>query len=115
MNKIIYYFIFLCIFIRILISFLVKNLNKKYYYIVSIITFIISISFIKNYFFYKKNDIGFFKGKVWWNNYKLIHAFNYLLVSFLSYKKNDYTWYILLIDALFGSYFFYLKYFTLLL
>ena len=111
MNNIIYYFIFGCFLSRLIIAFIVKNINTKYYNYLSIIAFVIGLSFLKNFIFSKKNDSGFFKNKVWWNNYRLIHSFNYLIASYLLYIKQKYSWIILLIDAFLGLLFFFIKYY----
>ena len=106
MNKIIYYFIFGCFILRLLLSFIVKNLNIKYYYYISGLSLIIGLSFLRKIIFNKKNERGFFGNKTWWKNYRIIHSFNYLLVSFLTFKKNKHAWKILLIDAFLGLFFF---------
>ena len=63
MNNIIYYFIFGCFLSRLIIAFIVKNINTKYYNYLSIIAFVIGLSFLKNFIFSKKNDSGFLKIK----------------------------------------------------
>ena len=45
---------------------------------------------------------GFTGGKVWWNNYRPLHAVLYLLFALYAIKKKPFAWIVLLIDALIG-------------
>ena len=86
-NKILLYFIFGCFLSRIILALIAKYINSKYLPYMSLFTLIIGISFIYTTILDKK--IGFFGSKVWWNNYRLIHGFNYILFSLAAYYKNS--------------------------
>tara|TARA_Y100000389_G_scaffold155357_1_gene156000 strand:- start:2925 stop:3263 length:339 start_codon:yes stop_codon:yes gene_type:complete len=111
MNKVILYFLFLCIPSRLLLALIAKIIKPAYLPIMGILTSFISIGFLINFINYKKNSKGFFGSKVWWNNYRLVHIFNFGLFSILALLKYNKSWIILLIDALLGLIFFVNKYF----
>ena len=108
-NKIVLYFIFGCFLSRIILALIAKYINNKYLPYMSLVTLIIGISFIYTSILDKK--IGFFGSKVWWNNYRLVHSFNYILFSLAAYYKNSNSWVILLVDAFLGLLFFVNKYY----
>jgi hypothetical protein len=109
-------FLFLlgCIPTRLLlvfISYYALNTDSKYLkYILSIITFIIGISFI---IIYKKGwrKTGLETGgkEIWWNNYRPIHGSIYITFSILSIiniikpsNNLKYIWILLLLDIIVG-------------
>ncbi len=110
MNKIIYIFLFGCFVSRILIAILAKIINVNYLPIMAIFTSIISLSFLKG-FILNSPKTGFFGSEVWWQNYRILHSFNFGLFSLLAFCKNPNSWIILFIDAWFGLIFFINKYF----
>ena len=111
MNKKILNFLFLCIPSRLLLALIAKVIDPVYLPFMAILTIFISIGFFINFIKYKKNSKGFFGGKVWWNNYRLVHSFCYALFSVLASLKYNKSWIVLLIDALLGFIFFVNKYF----
>lgn len=110
MNKIIYIFLFACFTSRIAISIFAKIIDVNYLPIMAIFTSIISLGFLKG-FLLNSPKIGFFGSKVWWQNYRIIHSFNFGLFSLLAFCKNPNSWIILFIDAWLGLIFFINKYF----
>ena len=110
MNKIIYIFLFGCFVSRILIAILAKIINVNYLPIMAIFTSIISLSFLRG-FILNSPKTGFFGSKVWWQNYRILHSFNFGLFSLLAFCKNPNSWIVLFIDAWFGLIFFINKYF----
>ena len=104
-NKIKLYFIFGCFSFRLLLAYFAKITRPNYLPYLGIITFIISLMFLKN-FIYNKPKIGFFGSKVWWSNYRLIHSINYFLFTISSMYKNSNSWKILFFDAILGLLFF---------
>tara|TARA_B100001093_G_C26844233_1_gene1021996 strand:+ start:1770 stop:2108 length:339 start_codon:yes stop_codon:yes gene_type:complete len=111
MNKVLLYFIFLCFPARLALALIAKYININYLPFFAIITTIISIGFFINFIKHNPNDKGFFGNKVWWNNYRLIHSFNFALFSLQAFMKYDKAWIILLLDAFIGLFFFIFKYF----
>lgn len=117
-NNRILLFLILCIPIRLLLSYFAyylqnKNINNLYKKILinlfSIISFLIGISFLYQYYLNRK--IGFFGGEIYWSNFRLLHSFNYILFSilFLLNYKNSYL--ILLFDVILGLLLFIKNYF----
>lgn len=111
MDKTILYFIFLCFPARILLALSAKIILPKYLPIMAIFTTVISISFFINFIKYKNNDKGFFGNYVWWNNYRLVHSFNYAIFSIQAFLNYNKAWLVLLIDAIIGLIFFINKYY----
>tara|TARA_Y100000816_G_scaffold181971_1_gene131745 strand:+ start:6759 stop:7094 length:336 start_codon:yes stop_codon:yes gene_type:complete len=110
MNKILYIFLFGCFVSRILIAIVAKIINVNYLPIMAIFTSIISLSFLRG-FILNSPKTGFFGSKVWWQNYRIIHSFNFGLFSLLAFCKNPNSWIVLFIDAWLGLIFFINKYF----
>ena len=110
MNKIIYIFLFACFTSRIAISIFAKIINVNYLPIMAIFTSIISLSFLRG-FILNSPKTGFFGSKAWWQNYRILHSFNFGLFSLLAFYKNPNSWIVLFIDAWLGLIFFINKYF----
>lgn len=110
MDNIIYIFLFACIGTRIAISMIARNIPANYLPIMALFTSIISIGFLRGYLL-NTPKIGAFGNKVWWQNYRIIHSFNFGLFSILAVNKNTKAWIILFIDACLGLLFFINKYF----
>ena len=108
-NKILLYFIFGCLLSRIILVLIAKYINNKYLPYMSLFTLIIGVGFIYTSIINKK--IGFFGSKIWWNNYRLIHSFNYALFSIQAFLLYNKAWIILFIDAILGLIFFINNYF----
>ena len=107
--KIILYFLFGCMFARLLMVYIAKIININYLPYYGVITLIISVMFLKNYI----NNFpktGFFGNRVWWNNNRLIHSLLYFIFSIMAFYKNKNAWIILLLDTLFGLITFIFKY-----
>lgn len=112
MNKIIKLFLLLCLPGRLIIAYFgekVLKTNYKYYY--AILTLLIGISFLYQYLSnYRK--LGAFSQKVWWSNYRILHAFNYLFYSYLILLPNKltkYSYLTLYLDAFLGLFLFILN------
>lgn len=108
--KIILYFLFGCMFARLLMVYIAKIININYLPYYGVITLIISVMFLKNYINNYNFETGFFGNKVWWNNNRLIHSLLYFIFSIMAFYKNKKAWIVLLIDALFGLITFIFKY-----
>ena len=96
-------FIFGCIVTRLVITFYVKELDKKYLPIAGYIALVPAIGFLTIYFFnLRKTGQEVFGDKIWWNNIRPIHGILYLLFAYLAINKNKDSWKILLIDVIIG-------------
>lgn len=102
MDKVILYFLFLCIPARILLVLLAKYINVKYLPIMGTITLIPAIGFISIYLLDLRKKGIESNGKIWWNDMRPIHGSLYLLFSIYAIKSFDKAWLVLLIDALLG-------------
>ena len=103
------YYIGLCLLTRYIIAISVKYISIKYLPLLSLVGLIISFIFFRNYLNHKDGEKGFLGRKVWWNDYRLIHGFNYGAFSILALYKNKYAWLILFADVILGTFFFYSK------
>jgi hypothetical protein len=107
-----------CIPTRLFLAFLAYyslNIDSKYStnlkYILTIVTFIIGLSFIVIYEKgWRKTGLETGGKEIWWNNYRPIHGSIYLTFSILnilyiinpSYSNLKYIWILLLLDVLIG-------------
>ena len=107
-----------CIPTRLLLAFIAYyslNYDSKYSnnlkYILTIITFLIGISFIIIYEKgWRKKGVETGGKEIWWNNYRPIHGSIYLIFSILSllyiikpsYSILKHIWILLLLDVLIG-------------
>lgn len=109
-----------CIPTRLLLAFLayyflnLKTQNKNLLFILSIITFLIGLSFIIIYEKgWRKTGLETGGKEIWWNNYRPVHGIIYLIFSILtfiyilnisnpSYSILKHIWLLLLLDVLIG-------------
>ena len=78
-----------------------KNKYKYVQYFLGLIGLIIGFSFILS--FIKNKKVGFFGGKVWWHNLRLVHALNYIGFGTTTLLLKEQPAYIfLLFDAILG-------------
>tara|TARA_A100001015_G_scaffold310722_1_gene412643 strand:+ start:1486 stop:1836 length:351 start_codon:yes stop_codon:yes gene_type:complete len=90
-----------CIGARLLLTYIVYKLNKKYLPYLSIIGFIIGLGFIFSYIT-KKERGSTFNQKAWWHQLRPIHSAFYLWFAYLALIKNKLSYVPLLIDTIFG-------------
>ena len=111
-------FLIACIPARLLLMFLAYyslNIESKYSnslkYILTIMTFLIGISFIIIYEKgWRKTGLETGGKEIWWNDYRPIHGSIYLTFSILSilyiqkpsYSYLKYIWILLLLDVIIG-------------
>ena len=95
-------FIFLCIPFRIFLVYIAKY-KQKYLKFLSFFAIIIGIGFI--YFYFsgtRKIGLETFGELIWWNDLRLVHAFNFLTFSILTYFKPNIAFLPLLFDVIIG-------------
>ena len=95
------YFWLGCMPARTLFVLLAYFLPVNYLPYFGMLTLLISIGFIRSYFFSKKK-VGFFKGDIWWNDLRLIHSIIYLLFSISAFSRSKCSWIFLLVDLFIG-------------
>ena len=94
----------ICILTRLALTFFIKNLDGKWLMWSSIIGFVISFGFIKM-ILVNRTD-GAFGQKVWWGNYRIIHAMLYFTFGVLALQKHQLSYLPILIDTILGTIFF---------
>lgn len=98
MNNLILYFLF-CIPLRIIIY--TKFKNTKHTKLASLLSLIISISFLYQ-FFIGNRKIGILGQPVWWNNNRLIYGIIYLIYSYYLFYYNKNYHFLILITIIYG-------------
>ena len=91
-------FLILCLGSRSLLAYCAFKFKTP---IIPIFTLLISISWIRIYFI-SPRDTGpeVFGDKIWWNNFRLVHAFNYMLFTVLYFLNVKQAWMILALDVI---------------
>ena len=102
MNKAV--FLFGCIGVRLMLSFLVKISpvdNLPFYSVISILP---ALGFISIYLLNlrRNGNLGGTGSRIWWNKVRPIHGVMYLLFTIYAFKKEVFAWKILFIDAILG-------------
>lgn len=100
-------FLLLCIPIRSLFVYIVYK-NPKYLRFFSVFYLIMGIGFLNQ--FIKNKRIGFFGGKVWWNNLRLLNFIFYTLFAISAFYKNKKSYLLLIPDIVIGMILFIFKY-----
>jgi hypothetical protein len=95
-------FLFICIPLRFLLTYLSKELEGKYKKLLGILFGVIGISFLVLYFFNLRIDAPEGGGNTWWKNFRLIHGVLYLSAFVYSIKDSKNMWIPILIDTIFG-------------
>jgi hypothetical protein len=96
-------FLFGCIVSRLLLVYIVKNIDTKYLPYIAVLTFIIAMSWIIIFVFdLRKTGIEVNNEKIWWNNLRPIHAILYLLFSYSAYNRLETSYIYLLLDVILG-------------
>ena len=106
-------YLFGCIGFRTMITLLAKNLNenrnnnayKKYFKYFSLITLLIGLGFLYIYIFGSKkadSQLKWANSKVWWNDYRIIHAVLYISFSIMALLQLNNAWVLLALDTLLG-------------
>ena len=106
-------YLFGCIGMRTLITIVAKNLNKnfnnnttkKYFKYFSLITLSMGLGFLYIYIFGSKkadSQLKWANSKVWWNDYRIIHAILYISFSIMALLQLNNAWVLLALDTLLG-------------
>jgi hypothetical protein len=96
-------FLGLCIPARFGLAILAKNIPIKYLHFVGYIGLLISLGFFYLYFSGRRNTGAETFGKpIWWKNFRIVHAFFYLMFAFYAIKKYANAYMFIIYDTLFG-------------
>lgn len=93
-----------CLLVRFSLSFFISRLNGKWLQLSSILGFFIALGFIKMIIVNRTQ--GAFNQKVWWGNYRLIHAALYFTFAIMALNKHQLSYLPILIDTFLGMIFF---------
>lgn len=100
-------FLVACIPTRLLIAYTayyIETYNSEYLLHMAVFSLLIGFGFLYNIF--NERKIGAFHQKVWWQNYRYIHACLFLGYGFMSLNKIPSAYVLLFFDAMLGMYFF---------
>jgi hypothetical protein len=96
-------FLFGCIGVRLLFTYIAKITNKSFLPYLALIALIPVIGWLY-IIFIGKRDTGaeVFGNTIWWKNLRPIHLMLYSIFAYLAIQKNTNAWLALLVDTLFG-------------
>tara|TARA_B100001059_G_C17617524_1_gene467776 strand:+ start:401 stop:748 length:348 start_codon:yes stop_codon:yes gene_type:complete len=104
-NKRILLFIFGCIFARLLLIIITKNIALKNLPYLSPLFLTMGLGFL--HYFISKKDKGFtFDQKAWWHFLRPLHSILYIITAYFAYTKNKNTYLVLTADLFIGIVFF---------
>lgn len=106
-----YNFLIGCIGLRIAIAIIAKKINKKYLPYMAYIALIPALGFLSIYLGDLRNSGFEAEGAIWWNKLRPIHAIMYILFALYAYKGESWAWIVLLMDALLGLLFWFMRYY----
>jgi hypothetical protein len=104
------YFLFGCIPTRIFLIYLSYIILYKYHefrIVLGILLGIMGLGFLYLYFFNKRLQAGEAGGKTYWNSFRIIHGFLYVLGAYMAFTNNKNIYKILILDLLIGISIFY--------
>jgi len=91
-------FLIFCLGSRSLLAYIAYKSKNP---IIPIFTLLVAIGWLRIYFITPR-DTGpeVFGQKIWWNNFRLVHAFNYILFSVLYILNVEKAWMVLVLDVI---------------
>ena len=95
-------FLFGCLGTRLMLAYAVKNLSAKHLYYTSFPAALVGIAFLSIYLFDLRKTGKEAGGLIWWNKMRPIHAMMFLLFASYAFKKESFSWVILLLDPIIG-------------
>ena len=100
--KNILYFLLGCIPVRILLAYTPLMLNKNLLPYLGGLLLIMSLGFLRLYFFNLRLDAPEANGNTWWANLRLIHGALFMCAAIYCFKKDSTASVPLAIDVIFG-------------
>ena len=98
-------FLFACIPLRIFIAYLAKTGSLRTLQLIAVFAIAVSIGFIYVYVTgSRQTGLEVFGGKIWWNDFRPVHAFLYAYFAFMVFitKQYDTAWLALATDVVVG-------------
>ena len=101
MNKVLLFLIG-CLGSRFGLAYIAHILPVRFLPVMGTVALLPAIGFIIIYLFGLR-DKGFEAGgRIWWNNWRPIHAVMYILFALFAFKRKYFAWIVLFLDALIG-------------
>ncbi len=91
-----------CILVRLFFAFLAKVAPLKWLRLMGWIALLPALGFLYLFVSGVRNKTGAFGEKIWWNDFRPVHALLYGGFAYLAISGNRNAWILLLIDALVG-------------
>lgn len=101
-----YYFLFACIPLRIILAILPLYLPEKMLLYLGLILLVIGTSFLYLYFNNLRLDAPEAGGITWWAKFRLIHGALYLTASHYAFTHQRIAWIPLTMDVILGFFLF---------
>ena len=97
-----YLYTCVCLVLRVVLVYLVflTKKNAICQKLAAVISVFIGLSFLRNYC--TKKEFGFFGGKIWWKQLRLLHAFLFLLFAILVFNGYQSAYSVLIPGIVFG-------------
>jgi len=102
MDSITFKFWMICIPLRIALAIGLFYLPEKYTPIVGVLSVLIGLGFLIQFFRYTEDQVGAFGQKVWWNKNRFIHSLLWILLAYLIYVKDSKYKIVLFVDVAIG-------------
>lgn len=99
-QQLLLYFLIGCMGARLIMVYVIKQLNKKWLRLVGYLAIFPVIVFLYIFFTGVRNNVGAFGEKIWWNELRPIHAILYLLFAYFAIQGNRHAWMYLFADAM---------------
>ena len=101
-----------CLGTRFILAYVAHAIPSSFLPIMGAVALIPAFGFILIYLLNLRQTGLEAQGKIWWNLWRPIHACIYILFALYAFKKLDFSWIILFIDAIIGFIAWYLHYYT---
>ena len=92
----------ICLLVRFLLAYIAKTVPSILSYM-AIIAMLISIGFSMIYLFDLRPTGIEANGRIWWNNFRPLHAIMYASFAYLAIYNKDKAWIALFLDAILGT------------
>lgn len=102
-NKKVYLFLFGCIGARSLLAFLAYKLDVKFLPYLGVLAVLIAFGLLFHNLFGTRNtgqESSAENNRIWWNDFRPLHAFLYLLFAYFAFHKEHSAYVFLVVDVI---------------
>jgi hypothetical protein len=92
----------ICLLVRFFLAYIAKTFTSILNYM-AVIAILISVGFSVIYLFDLRPTGIEANGRIWWNNFRPLHAIMYATFAYLAIYNKDQAWLPLLVDAILGT------------